>query len=153
MELINHLHSILRWVLLILLLATIYKSFAGMRSGGEYQAGDKKMALFTLIVAHFQLVIGLIQYIAGPWGLKNIQNNGMGVVMKDSYQRFFAMEHILMMLIAITLITIGYSSAKRATDVVKKYKKTFYFFLIALILILAAIPWPFRAGFESAGWF
>lgn len=124
-----------------------------MRNSSEYKADDKKLSLYTLIVAHLQLVIGLVQYFAGPWGLKNIQNNGMGVVMKDSYQRFFAVEHILMMLIAIILITIGYSSAKRTADAVKKYKKTFYFLLIALILILAAIPWPFRAGFESAGWF
>lgn len=153
MEILNHIHSILRWVILILLIATIIKSFNGMRNNTEYLAQDKKFALFTLIVAHIQLLIGLVQYFAGPWGLKNIQNNGMGTVMKDSFQRFFAVEHILMMLIAIVLITVGYSSAKKIIDSRKKYKKIFIFYLIALILILAAIPWPFRGGFESAGWY
>ena len=124
-----------------------------MRKNADYLEQDKKFALWTLIAAHIQLVIGLIQYIAGPWGIKNIQNNGMGVVMKDSYQRFFAMEHILMMMIAIALITVGYSVAKRTLAPRKKHQKIFIFFLIALILILVAIPWPFRPGFESANWF
>lgn len=153
MEILNHLHSILRWVILILLLITIVTSFNGMRKNADYLAQNKKFALWTLIAAHLQFVIGLIQYIAGPWGIKNIQNNGMGTVMKDSFARFFAMEHILMMTIAIALITIGYSSAKRTLAPRKKHKKIFIFFLIALLLILAAIPWPFRPGFESAGWF
>ena len=124
-----------------------------MRKNADYLAQDKKFALWTLIAAHTQLVIGLIQYFFGAWGLKNIQNNGMGNVMKDSYGRFFAVEHILMMVIAIALITIGYSSAKRTLAPRKKHKKIFIFFLIALIIILAAIPWPFRPGFESASWF
>ncbi len=124
-----------------------------MRKNADYLPQDKKFALWTLIAAHIQLVIGLIQYFVGPWGLKNIQNNGMAVVMKDSYQRFFAMEHILMMIIAIALITVGYSSAKRTLAPRKKHKKIFVFFLIALIIILAAIPWPFRPGFGGSSWF
>lgn len=153
MESLNHIHSFLRWGILILLIITIVRSFNGMRKNADYLAQDKKFALWTLIAAHIQLVIGLVQYIAGPWGIKNIQNNTMGVVMKNSYSRFFAVEHILMMIIAIALITIGYSSAKRTQAPRKKHKKIFIFFLIALIIILAAIPWPFRPGFESNNWF
>lgn len=153
MESLNHLHSVLRWAILILLVITVFRSFNGMRKNSDYLAQDKKFALWTLIAAHIQLVIGLIQYFVGPWGLKNIQNNGMGAVMKDSYGRFFAVEHLLMMIIAIALITIGYSSAKRTLAPRKKHKKIFIFFLIALIIILAAIPWPFRPGFETRAWF
>ncbi len=152
MEVLNQLHSILRWVILILLAVTIVKSFNGMRTNADYHAQDKKFALWTLIAAHLQLVIGLIQYFVGPRGLKNIQNNGMKHVMSSSVDRFFAMEHLVMMLIAIVLITFGYSTAKRTLAPRKKHKKIFIFFLIALILILAAVPWPFRAGFEGFGW-
>jgi len=124
-----------------------------MRTNGPYLAIDKKLGLFTLIACHIQLLTGLVQYFLGPWGIKNIQNNGMGNVMKDSVGRFFAVEHTLIMLIAIALVTIGYSSSKKIIGPRKKHKKIFIFFLIALILILSRIPWPFMSGFTDRGWF
>jgi len=65
-------------------------------------------------------------------------------MMTDKYQRFFTVEHMLMMLIAIAIATIGYSGAKRISDSMKQHKRIFITYLIALILILASIPWPFR---------
>jgi hypothetical protein len=100
-----------------------------------------------------QLIIGLVLYIFGPMGLKNIQNMGMGEVMKNSYTRFFAMEHLIGMLIAIVVFHIGRSKSKKATDDASKHKKEFIFYLIGLLIILASIPWPFKAGFEGIGWF
>jgi L-asparagine transporter-like permease len=153
MDVLNQLHSILRWVILILLVLTIVKSFQGMRQNEAYSASDKKFALWTLIVAHLQLVIGLVQYFVGGKGLHNIQTHGMGDVMKSSVMRFYAVEHIFVMLIAIILITVGYSTAKRVQAPRKKNKKIFIFYLIALILILSRIPWPFMKGFENTSWF
>lgn len=153
MEAINLLHSILRWVILVLLAVTIFKAWSGNKNKTPYTDSDKKLALFSLIAVHLQLVIGFIQYLWGPLGIKNISNLGMGEVMKNSYSRFFAVEHISMMLLAIILITVAYSGAKRMADDQKKHKRIFIFYLIALVLILAAIPWPFRAGFEALGWF
>jgi hypothetical protein len=72
--------------------------------------------------------------------------------MKNSYARFFAVEHISMMLIAIILIHIGRSKTKKAISDISKHKTSFWFYFIALILILASIPWPFRKGFEALGW-
>ncbi len=152
MDVLNQLHSILRWVILILLILTIVKSFQGMRKNGAYNASDKKFALWTLIGAHLQLVIGLVQYFVGGKGLHNIQTYGMGDVMKNSVMRFYAVEHIFVMLIAIILITVGYSTAKRTLAPRKKHKKIFIFYLIALILILSRIPWPFMKGFENTSW-
>ncbi len=71
--------------------------------------------------------------------------------MKDSVMRFFAVEHILMMLIALVLITMGHVKAKKSTESSAKFKHIIVFFGIALILILAAIPWPFRD--LGAAWF
>lgn len=152
MEVLNQLHSILRWVILILLILTIIKSFNGMRQNGDYTSTDKKFALWTLIAAHLQLVIGLVQYFIGGKGLHNIQNYGMKEVMSNSTMRFYAVEHITIMILAIILITIGYSSAKRTLAPRKKHKKLFIFYLIALILILSRIPWPFMKGFEGTSW-
>jgi hypothetical protein len=99
-----------------------------------------------MIAAHTTLLIGLYQWFAGPWGLKNISALGMKVVMKDSVYRFYAIEHLTGMIIAIALITVGRGVSKKNIPDAQKHKKTFWFFLIALIIILASIPWPFRAG-------
>ena len=129
-----HLHNALRWVILITLLMSIYKLYS------------KKDALKTskilLISSHSTLVLGLYQYIFGPVGLKMIQTAGMGVAMKDATTRFWAVEHISSMLLAIVLITIGHISYKKTQN----GSKTTIFYVIALLLIVLAMPWPFKEG-------
>jgi hypothetical protein len=140
------LHSFLRWIILVLLLTALWKSYRGMVSGRPFTAGDKKTGLFLMIAAHITLLIGIYQWAAGPWGLQNIENMGFGAVMKDRVFRFYAVEHLTGMLIAIILITIGRGVGKKDIPDVVKHKKTFWFFLVALLIILVSIPWPFRAG-------
>jgi hypothetical protein len=129
-----HLHNALRWVILITLLMSIYKLYS------------KKDALKTskilLISSHSTLLLGLYQYFFGAVGIKMIQAAGMGVAMKDATTRFWAVEHISSMLIAIVLITIGHISYKKTQNA----SKTTVFYVIALLLIVLAMPWPFREG-------
>ncbi len=141
-----HLHSFFRWVIIVLALIAIYRSYTGMTAGKVFSAGDKKTGLFLMIAAHTTLLVGLYLWIAGPWGLANIRNLGFGDVMKDKVYRFYAIEHIFGMLVAIVLITIGRGAAKKKIPDLAKFKKSFWFFLVALIIILATVPWPFRIG-------
>ena len=141
-----HLHSFIRWVILILEIVVIYKSYTGMSSGRAFGAGDGKAGLFLMIAAHTQLLVGIYLYFAGPWGIANIQNLGFGEVMKDKVARFYAVEHLFGMLVAIVLITIGRGVAKKAIPDAAKFKRGFWLYLLALIIILATIPWPFREG-------
>jgi len=148
-----HLHSFLRWVIIVLAVVAIYRSYAGMKAGKVFSAGDKKTGLFLMIAAHTTLLVGLYLWIAGPWGLANIRNLGFGDVMKDKVYRFFAVEHIFGMLVAIVLITIGRGVAKKNIPDAAKFKRSFWLFLVALIIILATIPWPFREGIGAGrGW-
>ncbi|HEY4875359.1 MAG TPA: hypothetical protein VIH86_07290 [Puia sp.] len=138
------LHSILRWLLLILLLASIIKSFSGWQSKKVFTAGDRKLFLFTLITTHINFLVGLYLLFFGTFG---IISGGLpeGVeLMKSKFFRFFWVEHPLGMLIAIVLITVGNAMAKKNVSDTIKFKKTFWFFFIALIIILATVPWPFR---------
>lgn len=139
-----HLHNILRWVVLILLLVALVRHAMAMSNRRAYTSGDKKINLFLMIAAHIQLLIGLYQWFAGPLGLKNINNLGMGEVMSNSAYRFWAVEHTLGMLIGIILITIGRGVGKKNLSDLTKHKRTFWFFFIALIVILVTVPWPFR---------
>ncbi len=126
-----HLHSILRWIILLLLLITLVQAFTK-------SPAVRKTSLWLLIAAHIMFVIGLYQLIAGRYGI--IHGLPPGVeLMKDKFYRFFWVEHPLMMFIAIGLITAARSKAKALN-----YKSTGWLLIIALLLILAAIPWPFR---------
>ena len=129
-----HLHNVLRWVILLLLLITLIQAFAKNQ-------GIKKSSLWLLITAHLTLVLGISQWMMGDVGLKLIQSSGFVAVMKDSASRFFAVEHFAGMLIGIILITIARGKAKALN-----YKSAFWLYLIALVVILVTIPWPFREG-------
>ena len=139
-----HLHNLLRWVILILLLVSIYKSYSGWKSGKQFAAGDKKIWLFTMIASHITLLLGLYQWALGRIGFLSTDYTSFGSVMEDKVSRFFLVEHPITMILAIVMITLGHGMAKKSVDDETKYKKAFRYFIIALVLILAAVPWPFR---------
>ena len=141
LEILKHAHSGLRWVVLALLIAAIVKAFAGKKEGKAMKSEDKKIPLFALIATHTQILLGLVLYFISPYVVFAADT------MKDSMKRFYTMEHILLMVIAVILITIGYSKAKKSSN----WKPVFTYYLIGLILILISIPWPFRG--LGAGWF
>jgi uncharacterized membrane protein (UPF0182 family) len=138
-----HLHNLLRWIILILLVVSVVKSYMGWKSGKAFSAGDRKIWLFTMIAAHVTLLIGLYQWLAGRYGLLTHQRPEGVSMMKDGYYRFFQFEHPLTMIVAILLITMGYGVAKKQLSDSDKYRKAFQLFLLALILILLRTPWPF----------
>jgi hypothetical protein len=140
------LHSILRWVILVLLAVAIVKSYNGMTAGRSYSESDRKIGLFLMISAHTTLLLGLLLWFFGAFGLALVVDPGMGVVMKNSVMRYWVVEHFVGLLIAIALITIGRGVAKKSIPDATKFKRAFWLFLVALIIILATVPWPFRAG-------
>jgi hypothetical protein len=138
------IHSILRWVILILLVISIFQSFIGWQKGRELRDGDVKLWLFTMISVHTTLLIGLILLLFGRYG---ILSSGLpsGVnLMQDKFYRFFWVEHPFGMIVATILITLGRGVVKKQIADPVKYKRAFFLFLFGLIIILATIPWPFR---------
>ncbi len=141
-NMLKHAHSGLRWLLLAALIYAIIKGFQSWRNG---KAFNKPSALIGLILTHVQLVIGLLLYFVysplmfGTAGLPHV------------ITRFYTVEHLVTMLLAIILITIGYSRGKRKADATAAGKAVFVFYLIGMVLILLGIPWPFRG--LGAGWF
>ena len=126
-------------VLLILVLATfnaIFK-FIGKK---EYHAKDFRISLFTLIVSHIQLLIGLLLYFVSP-RFNLFSDMGMGEIMKDSVNRLYLAEHPLINILALVLITIGYSKHKKKLTSISKFKVIAIFYTIALVLFLSRIPW------------
>ena len=132
-----HAHSVLAYLLLAVLIFAIIYTLIGFMGNKPFTEGNRKVALIGLIASHIQLLIGLVLYFVSPNGLSNFS----GANMKDSMSRLLMLEHPLVNIIAIVLITIGYSKAKKLTDSNARYKKILIFFTLGLILILSRIPW------------
>jgi hypothetical protein len=135
-----HLHSFLRWVILILLLVSLYQAFSKKES-------LKKTSFWLLISSHIMFVIGIYQLLWGRYGITKGLPDGVEL-MKNSFYRFFWVEHPLLMLLAIGVITVARGKAK-----LLNYKATTWLLLIALLFLLVAIPWPFRTIGEGRTWF
>ncbi|MCU0353544.1 MAG: cytochrome B [Cytophagales bacterium] len=141
-----HLHNLLRWVILILLLVAIVRHWMGMNAKREFSAADKRIDLFLMVAAHITLLVGLYQWAVGPWGLEQIRAVGFGEVMKDKVRRFWAVEHLTGMLIGIALITVGRGSFRKVLPAERKHRRALVLFVIALAIIFLSVPWPFREG-------
>ena len=141
-SILAHTHSGLRWVVLGLL---VYAILNALRKKSTYEKSDRLLNMFTMVSLHIQLVLGLILYFTSS------KVSFVEGWMKSDLLRFYGMEHILLMIFAIVLVTIGHGKAKRALDVTKKHKTIILYYSIGLLLILASIPWPVRK--LGAGWF
>ena len=126
-----YLHNVLRWIILILLVINII----------QIATGNAKVSYskWLFIATNLTFLIGLYLYFAGGSGYAYIQQYGMSEVMKNDTYRFWAIEHITGMIVSVAFISIGYSALKKSNT-----KKANMFFVLALILILAVVPWPFR---------
>ncbi len=143
-----HTHGLLRYIILILLLITIVQSLSGWLGKKTYTPTHRKLTLFTMIFTHTQLLVGLILYFISPTVQVGLAN--MGEAMKDASLRFWTIEHMAMMLIAVVLITLGNIRSKKAATDEAKHKQVAIFFILALLIIFAAIPWPWSA--VARGW-
>jgi len=130
-DILKSAHSGWRYVVFLLLIIAVVKALSGWFGNKTYTEGDRKLNVFTLISAHIQLLIGLVLYFSEGW--YKLSSAGAPAV------RYFKMEHISMMIIAIILITVGNAKSKKVTDVVAKHRTIAIFFGLALILIIVAI--------------
>ncbi|MFY0652908.1 MAG: hypothetical protein JXQ96_12775 [Cyclobacteriaceae bacterium] len=134
------IHSWLRWIVLILFLISIYKSFAGFSGNKEYAKGDNALAASLLGCLHLQLLFGLLLYfVFSP--ITTTAFSGDVSPMKDASIRYWAVEHIAMMIIAVVVAQIGRSKTKKLEESKSKFKTQLIFFSIALVLILSRVPW------------
>jgi predicted Co/Zn/Cd cation transporter (cation efflux family) len=136
-----HLHNFMRWIVLLFALLTIIRGMRGMSGGKAFTGGDKKTAMFLMISCDIQLLLGLALYFMNNWF--TVLTSG-GDVMSNKYNRFYAVEHMFGMLVAIVLVHIGYASVKKNIADQAKFKKLFWYTLIAVVVIIATIPWPGR---------
>lgn len=140
---ILHLHSFLPYILISLLIISVLVFWAKHSGKKEFVKSDKQLALFTLILAHTQATLGLVLYFLSPITTSAMENSSE--IMSNETYRFYAVEHVLTMIIGIVLITMGYSKSKKKEGN-SKFKGLALFYTIALILILSRLPWEAWLG-------
>ncbi len=128
-------HSGWAYLLLLILIIAFVNAAIGYFSKKEFTAKDRKIALFALIFTHVQLLIGLVVYFISPVGLAVLGE------MKNADLRLTSLEHPLTNIIAIVLITIGWSKHKSKITSQEKFKTFFVFYGLGLFLLLLKIPW------------
>lgn len=129
-EILKSAHSGWRYLVLILLVLAVVQALSGWFGKKAYTEGNRKLNVFTLISARIQLLMGLAIYFLNGW-YKVDSSVAMG--------RYWKMEHIGMMVLAIILITVGNAKSKKGVDALAKHKSVAIFFGLALILIVGSI--------------
>lgn len=135
------LHSINRWLVLASLFYAIGTALSGLRSGRAFSGADNTVRHVTATISHIQLLLGLSLYMISPVVKFDVAETiGTGLV---SEHTFFRLIHIAFMAIAVVVITIGSARAKRVGSEKEKFRTMFVWFGVALLIVLAAVPWPF----------
>ena len=134
-QFIQKFHSGWAYIALLLLLVAVVNALIGLLSKKEFTAKDRKIALFGLIGIHTQLLVGIILYFVSPLGFASLGQ------MADKAVRLTSLEHPLINIIAIALITIGWSKHKKLEASASKFKTFTIFYGLGLVLILSRIPW------------
>jgi len=136
---IKNLHSYWAYLVMFVLIIAVVNALIKTFGDKEYTAKDFRISLFTLIVSHLQLLIGLVLYFVSP--RFDLWSELGGEVMKNSLARLYLVEHPLVNIIAVALITIGYSKHKKKLTSQFKLKTIAIYYSIALVLLLSRIPW------------
>lgn len=137
---IQTIHSYWAYLILVVLTLAVLKSFFGYFAKKDYDANAFRVSLLTLIVSHIQLLIGILLYFSSArFGLWS--DLGLVEVMKNADLRLYLVEHPTINILAVVLITMGYSKHKKKLVSKPKYKTIAFFYSIALVLIISRIPW------------
>ena len=139
------LHSGIRYIVILLFALALVMALVGLFGRRSYTEANRKVNLFSMISAHIQLLTGLILYFVSP----KVMFSNMSAAMKDPVIRYWTVEHLVMMLFAVILITIGHSRSKKAIDAVNKHRAIALFYGLALLVILLAIYQSGRPIFGS----
>ncbi|MBX2801051.1 MAG: hypothetical protein KTR31_25450 [Myxococcales bacterium] len=135
-------HSFLRWLVLLVLAARVLRGAQAWATGADFGGADRGLSLGSIILVDSQLLLGLGLYATSP----NVQLalSDMGAAMGESVLRFWAVEHPFTMVLAVVLAHVGHAVSKRRTEQAAKHRWATLGFGLALLFIVAGIPWAFR---------
>jgi len=135
-----HTHNLFRWLVLAALFVSVFLAFTGWFGKRGWKKTDNISGLFLTIFIDLQFLIGIVLYAFVSPVTKSAFMD-FGATMRNDDLRFYAVEHILMMIIALIIIHIGRSKSKKAAEPVKQHRTAAIFYTLALVLVIFAIAW------------
>lgn len=143
-EIILAVHSVVRWLVLIVGVVALAQNISGWLGNKTWTAKNRKINGAFIGMFHLQVLLGLLLYVGGFSPTMNRIFSNFGGAMKDAALRFWAVEHISMMLLAAIVAHVAHVISKRQDADVTRFKYASIGFILAFVLVLVAIPWPFR---------
>jgi hypothetical protein len=137
------LHSVARWVVILFALIVIIRGLTGWFGKRRFNAADNRYSLFYTVTFDIQLLLGLILYFTKGWA--GVLAGDFAAAMRNSGTRFFAVEHLVLMLIALAVAHIGRSVSKKGATDLSKHRRAVLWYTVSFVLLIAAIPWPFMS--------
>jgi hypothetical protein len=144
---ILHLHSAMRYLILVGIIVTLVKAVTGLTQDKTFEKKDRTIPLLTMILMHLQLLMGIVLLFVSP-RIEAAYANASNMMQVEAL-RFFGMEHLIGMIIAVALITMGQAKTKKDITAKAKYKGLLMFYGLALLIIFISIPWPFMRSFGT----
>lgn len=144
------LHSLIRWVVVIVGVAVVVRSLVGFFGDRKWAQLDDRLGLIFTSSMDLQLLLGLLLYVVSP--LTRAAMSDMGAAMSSAPLRYFAVEHVIIMIVAVVLAHIGRSRSRKAIGDHSKFKQAAIFYTLAMLAVLLAIPWPFMENFADRPW-
>lgn len=133
-------HNIMRWIIVVLAIVALIRAYWGWFGKREWTPTDHNAGLLFSISLDIQLLLGLIIYFGlSPITRSAIQN--LGAAMSNANLRFFALEHFILMLIAVILVHIGTGASRKAVEAISKHRRAAVWFTLAVLAILVGMPW------------
>ena len=139
MSILQNIHSYWAYIVLLMLIVAIGNALLGKFMNKSFTIKDLRISLFALIVTHIQLLVGLILYFVSP--RLSAWQEGVGAVMGDASLRLYLVEHPVTNILAVVLITMGWSMHKRQAESGKKFLRIGLFYLLVTVILLSRIPW------------
>lgn len=143
-SIVLEVHSILRWLIVLSALFAIIRAVTGLSFKRGWMALDNQAGMWFTTLLDVQLLVGILLYFfLSPTTTAAMRN--FGGAMSNNAARFFAVEHVALMFVAAALAHIGRSRIRKISEPIQKHRRALIFLGLALLVILAAIPWPFLA--------
>ena len=146
------LHSWLRWIVVLAGVVIVVRFLAGWLGKRDWQMLDARLATVFPMLLNIQLLIGLLLYfVASPITTGALKN--FGAAMSNAITRFYAVEHLFIMLVALVVVHVGTILVKRRSATPARFRLGTILFGLAVLFILLAIPWPFVSAGANRPWF
>ena len=137
---LDTLHNLNRWVILVFGLIVIVRGFTGWFGKRRFNAADNRYGMIFTAALGIQFLLGLFLYFTKGWSA--VIASDFSAAMQDPTLRFFTVEHVVAMIVAIGVASMARSLSRKASSDKAKHQRAAIGYLLSILIILAAIPWP-----------